>query len=224
MMVALCLLFTLLFSALGVWQLERRVWKLALIEQVDRRIHAPPVAVPSPNEWRTFDAKAHAYTRVRAVGTFRHDRETRVDALTERGAGTWLITPLVTRSGTILVNRGFVPQGASRLSRPEGTLSVVGLLRATEPHGRFLRPNELANDRWFSRDVGAIARARHLGRVAPFFIDAEASAPIDTLPIGGMTVVRFRNAHLSYALTWFALAGLSLVGLVIVVRSRHPRA
>ena len=40
---------------------------------------------------------------------------------------------------------------------------------------------------------------------------------------GGMTVVTFRNAHLSYALTWFALALLSLGGLAIVLRGAQER-
>ena len=33
-----------------------------------------------------------------------------------------------------------------------------------------------------------------------------------------MTVVTFRNMHLIYALTWFALAALSLAGLVLLFR------
>jgi surfeit locus 1 family protein len=60
--------------------------------------------------------------------------------------------------------------------------------------------------------------------VAPFFIDSEASPESEGPPFGGMTVVTFRNAHLSYALTWFALALLSVAGLVILRRDRQKRA
>jgi surfeit locus 1 family protein len=37
-------------------------------------------------------------------------------------------------------------------------------------------------------------------------------------------VVRFRNTHLIYALTWFGLAGLSVFGLVLIWRrsARRP--
>ena len=28
------------------------------------------------------------------------------------------------------------------------------------------------------------------------------------MPVGGLTVVQFRNAHLVYALTWFGLAAM----------------
>ena len=34
--------------ALGVWQIERRAWKLALIDRVEQRVHAPAQPIPSP--------------------------------------------------------------------------------------------------------------------------------------------------------------------------------
>ena len=37
-------------------------------------------------------------------------------------------------------------------------------------------------------------------------------------PVGGLTVIAFRNAHLVYSLTWFGLAGLALAGAVLVLR------
>jgi surfeit locus 1 family protein len=73
-----------------------------------------------------------------------------------------------------------------------------------------LRSNDPAGERWYSRDVQAIARDKRLTNVAPFFIDEEAGEP-GTYPIGGLTVLSFSNNHLVYALTWFALA-LMLVG------------
>ena len=76
----------------------------------------------------------------------------------------------------------------------------------SEPGGAFLRTNDPAADRWYSRDIAAIAARRELGRVAPYFIDA--SDPRSGWPRGGLTVVRFRNSHLVYALTWFGLAAL----------------
>ncbi len=221
---ALCVFGVLLFTALGIWQVERRAWKLDLISRVDRRIHAPPVAAPAPSQWLALDPKAIEYRHVAAVGRYRHDQETLVDALTERGAGYWVLTPLVTSAGTILVNRGFVPTDyADRRTRAagnsDGAVTIVGLLRLSEPRGRVLRGNNPAENRWYSRDVFAIARARGMGAVAPFFIDADAAANPGGLPIGGLTVVTFRNAHLVYALTWFALAALSLGGLVIIRKS-----
>ena len=43
------LLATALFRGLGVWQVERRASKLALIEAVAERVDAPPVLAPPPS-------------------------------------------------------------------------------------------------------------------------------------------------------------------------------
>lgn len=211
-----CVAAALLFAALSVWQFERRLWKLDLIARVDARIHAAPV--PVPERWDAFDAVDAEYRRVWARGVFEHDKAVLVDALTERGAGAWVMTPLMTANGIVFVNRGFVPPARERdYDRPAGMVTVTGLLRLPEPGGRFLRPNRPDAGLWYSRDVAAMARARHLGRIAPFFIDAEARAGA-AYPVGGLTVVSFRNVHLIYALTWLALAGLAGFGAWRVLR------
>jgi surfeit locus 1 family protein len=85
---------------------------------------------------------------------------------------------------------------------------LTGLLRVTEPRGAFLRHNDPAADRWYSRDVAAIAAARGIPKVAPYFIDADRSADPAALPVGGLTIIAFPNNHLLYALTWFGLAAM----------------
>lgn len=209
------LILTACLIALGVWQVERRAWKHDLIEAVEARIHAEPVAAPGPDAWGDITASRDAYRRIRASGHFDHDRETLVQAVTERGSGYWVLTPLDTGTSTLLVNRGFVPadrrDAATRTAgNPSGAVTVTGLLRVTEPDGGFLRANDPAANRWHSRDVAAIAAARGLRRAAPYFIDADAAPNAGGYPVGGLTVVRFRDHHLVYALTWFALAALSL--------------
>lgn len=202
----LTVLAAVLLAGLGVWQVERRAWKLALIERVEARLAAPPVAAPGPAHWRAIDDD-DAYLRVRATGRWLPRAPVYVQAVTDLGPGFWVIAPLATDRGTLLINRGFVPAGR-RVAAASGAAGVTGLLRVSEPGGAFLRRNDAAADRWFSRDVAAIAAARGLGRVAPYFIDADvATSP--AWPRGGLTVVRFRNTHLVYALTWFALAAMA---------------
>lgn len=218
----LCLALAASFAALGVWQVERRAWKLALIERVEARIHAAPRALPPRSEWQDD----LAYTRVRLAGRFLHDREMLVQALTDLGQGWWVLTPLRTPAGTVLVNRGFVPAErrapASReAGQVAGEVTVTGLLRESEPGGGFLRRNAPAAGHWYSRDVAAMAQARRLGPVAPFFVDADATPNPGGWPVGGLTVVAFRNTHLLYALTWFGLAALSLGGAWLVLRERR---
>jgi surfeit locus 1 family protein len=201
----LALLMAALLAGLGVWQVERRAWKLALIEQVDARLAAPPVAPPPPSRWSAIGTD-DAYTRLVVAGRWRKVPPAFVQAVTDLGGGFWVLSPLDTATGTILVNRGFVPRRNPALIA-EGPARVTGLLRVTEPGGAFLRDNDPGNDRWYSRDVAMIARARGLGRAAPFFVDADAT-PGNDGPRGGLTVVNFRNHHLVYALTWFTLSAM----------------
>lgn len=197
---------------LGVWQVERRAWKLDLIDRVEHRVHAVAVPIPTPADWTRVNRADDEYRHVTATGHFLNDRETLVQALTVDGPGYWVVTPLETADhGTVLVNRGFVPverrdPSTRSAGNPVGTVEVAGLLRITEPGGGFLRRNDPAANRWYSRDVAAIAAARGLSRVAPFFIDADAAANPGGWPKGGLTVIAFPNNHLIYALTWFTLA------------------
>ena len=217
------------FLALGVWQLERRVWKLNLIAEVDARAHAPPTAAPGPDAWKALTKARDAYRHVRVQGGFLNGRETLVQAVTAYGAGAWVMTPLLTDRGfTVLINRGFVPddrrdRASRRAGEIEGPTTVTGLLRLTEPHGAFLQANDPVGDRWLSRDVAAIAAARRLDHAAPYFIDADARPNPGGLPIGGLTVIRFPNSHLIYAITWFGMAALVLVCVGVFVREERRR-
>jgi surfeit locus 1 family protein len=225
LLVALSFLAAAVFSALGAWQVERRTWKLDLIARVEARLAAAPVPAPGRAAWPTLSRDADEYRRVTVRGRFLPDRAARAMAVTEKGAGSWLLVPLVTATGdTILVNRGFAPPDWQAPSGDgEGTVTVTGLLRMPEPGGGFLRSNDPAHDRWYSRDVAAIADARGLGPVAPYFIDADASGNGPGRPVGGLTVVAFRNHHLIYALTWFGLAAMAGYGAYRALREAPPR-
>jgi surfeit locus 1 family protein len=225
----LALLFFCLFVGLGTWQVERRVWKLELIDRVERRVRAPPVAAPPPAEWPHVKTASHEYRHVRASGIFLPGSQTRVQALTELGPGFWLLAALRVPDGSIiLVNRGFIgadpPETTvSPHGLPAGPVTVTGLLRMSEPRGTFLRRNDPKADRWYSRDVQAIAAVRGLGSVAPYFIDAEPSGAGDTAdsPVGGLTVIAFHNNHLIYAITWYTLACMIPAALWFALREHE---
>lgn len=203
---ALWMLAILGLVALGVWQVQRLTWKRALIAQVNARLSAPPV--PAPRGAGPDDA----YRRIVATGRYAPRADSFVQASTVRGPGWWVLTPLRLRDGrAVLVNRGFVAKRDTP-PPPAGAVRVTGLLRLTEPNGGFLRSNDPAADRWYSRDVAAIAARRGVQGVVPYFIDADTGVPGG--PVAGLTVVRFANNHLPYAITWFVLALMASAGLV----------
>lgn len=213
------------FIALGNWQLERRLWKLALMQTVDERIHA--AAEPAPNfNPSALNSDDHNYRRVFVQGRFL-EHNTLVVAATELGSGYWVMTPLQRHDNSIVwINRGFIGQGITPPQAPAGDLTVTGLLRLNEPGGNAVRDNNPATGRWYSRDVVAIAAANGLS-AAPYFIDAAKGEPGSAgngEPVGGLTVIRFHNNHLVYALTWYGLALMVIGAAIIVVREeRRPQ-
>ena len=217
--------FFCLFISLGTWQVQRMLWKQALIERVNARIHAKPKPAPAPAA--AFDAAASEYQPVALHGEFDHSKQALVQASTTLGAGFWVLTPLRTDAGWwVWVNRGFVPTASQRgqqaIHTPTGPQDVQGLLRLPEPKGGFLRNNDAAGDRWYSRDVVALTAARGLpaSQVAHYFVDAQANptAKPGQWPVGGLTVVKFSNNHLAYIFTWYALALMVVVAFVFVWR------
>ncbi|MEM0936243.1 MAG: SURF1 family cytochrome oxidase biogenesis protein [Pseudomonadota bacterium] len=201
---------------LGNWQMRRLDWKRDLIEAVETRAYGVPVPPPSG----AVSAEAHAYLRVALRGTFRHEHTQRVKAVTELGPGYWVLVPLDTGDRSVWINRGFVPQGLSAvaMTAPLAEADVTGLLRITEPDGTLLEKNDPGAARWVTRDVAALSAAAELSKVAPFFVDADHSGAAKAWPRGGLTQVAFRNSHLSYALTWYGMAGLFLFGMGAVLR------
>lgn len=163
------------FLALGAWQMQRLHWKNALVAQVDRRVHAAPAAAPLPAAWARLTKDGDEYRHLRLSGRFLDDLSTRVQAATVLGGGFWLLTPLRTDDGAIvLVNRGFIASGARPVGAGTAAVTVTGLLRMSERGGGFLRDNDPRRNRWYSRDVEAIAAARGLAQVAPYFVDQDA--------------------------------------------------
>lgn len=221
------------FVLLGNWQIHRLAWKLALIRDVATRVHATPVPAPGPSDWPRIQAGHLRYLHVRLEGHFLPNRQALVHGASEKGYGYWVMAPLVTERGFIvMVNRGHVPgdlpgtPAFQRAKAPAGPVRITGLLRFSEPGGGFLRPNRPEAGQWYSRDTTAMARSEGLPmeRVAPYFVDADAGPP-GSQPVSGLTRIHFYNHHLQYAVTWYAMALGSLLGAAVVIRHerRNPQ-
>ena len=207
---------------LGVWQVERLHWKNGLLAALE----APPVPLP-----QTIDeARQLEFRRVVARGEFRHDAELQRYVAGDTGkAGVEVITPLRLPDGRLLlVNRGFVPEELKDPSkRPEGqvqgTVEVEGRLRL--PRGKpafYLPANQPERDFWLYVDPPAMAAARHLGEVLPFYIDAGPAPNPGGWPRGS-SALAIRNDHLQYAITWFSLAAALAVIYVLYHRRRSAQ-
>ncbi len=129
-------------------------------------------------------------------------------------------------AGTAGAGRAVGVAGAGGRVDPNATVHVTGLLRMTEPGGGFLRHNDAAANHWYSRDVQAIAAARGLTKMAPYFIDADGTSrepkgggATQVAPVGGLTVISFHNSHLVYAITWYTLALMTGAAIWLGIRN-----
>ncbi|UTO28332.1 SURF1 family protein [Bartonella harrusi] len=232
--------FFLLFSALGVWQIQRLNWKTNLITSVNQRVHSHPIKAPPQNQWRHVTFEKDEYRPIIITGKFLTDKNIFVIAVAQNTTGYWVLTPLQTADNTLtFVNRGFIPMDARQnfqraeqadterstqqdsAQKSEQT-TIIGSLRMSEKNGFFPRKNNPDNDLWYTRDLPAMAQKLGLSTVAPYFIDAgKKTAPQKKLPIAGLTVVHFRNNHLVYAITWFILAAGVLGGSLFLLQQKR---
>ncbi len=234
---ALPLLFALValltFIGLGTWQLQRKAWKEALIDTLERRLAASPTDLPARARWPSLDPADDEFRRVRFSAAFVSGQEALVygggSALRSdvSGPGYWVLAPARLAGGDlVVVNRGFVPEGRQdprgrSAGEIAGAIEMVGVMRWPEPRGLFTARDDPQRNLWFVRDQMAVAAAKGWGGVAPFYVELESPQPPGGLPRAGALKVDLRNAHLQYALTWYGLAAVVVVMFGFWLRSRH---
>lgn len=192
---------------LGCWQIQRRTWKLDLIEDLRQRTEAPPVELPK--DLRDLDEMEYRTVRVR--GVFDHDEEVYIGPRSDKDGGRigfHVVTPLKLEDHdySILVNRGWVPRDRTnpatrREGQVPGVVEIEGIIRKSEP--KPVGSREIRSGAMFAmRDVDMLARILD---TAPVYIDAKRQSSVPGGPIGGQTNIELRNEHFSYIVTWFAL-------------------
>jgi cytochrome oxidase assembly protein ShyY1 len=236
-------IFTLLTLALlvglGVWQLQRRVEKHALIAQLTERLAAVPEALPSPAQWNTLTPARDEFRRV----TFSAAFEQRPDAMVYSsgsavredisGPGTWAFLPARLSTGeTVVINAGFVQNTMQDRAQQDRAVTrlvtgqpvaLTGYIRFPEAAGALTPAENLAKRLWFARNHLAMARALGWGEVAPFYIDLETPMPESGIPKPGPLEVHLKDDHLQYAITWFGLAGAVLIAFGVWWRGQRRR-
>jgi cytochrome oxidase assembly protein ShyY1 len=225
-----------LFIGLGLWQLQRRVEKHALIAALDERLASTPVPLPPASQWSALTAANDEFRRVSFSATY----ESRLDAMVYSsgsairtdisGPGTWAFMPARLASGeTLAINAGFVPntmQDRNLQDRAVAQLitgkpaAMTGYMRFPEAAGVLTPDVERDKRLWFARDHLAMAQAFGWDKVAPFYIDLETPVPPNGIPKPGPLQVQLRDEHMQYAITWFTLAGAVMVAFGVWLRRK----
>jgi surfeit locus 1 family protein len=198
---------------LGLWQLDRADQKRALQSLYDQRMADAPITLGA----EPVAPEAARYYRAEVRGSYEAEREILLDNRVHEGrAGFHVITPFrIDGTDTrVLVNRGWVPLGATRAEMPltpppGGIQKITGIVTVPNPNVFRLGPPPPL-DRGWVRVWQHVDLARFAAAVTypvqpvVILLDKESS--------GGGFVRDWKRldtgiaVHEGYAFQWFSLA------------------
>lgn len=218
--------FAVACGMLGSWQWSRHLERLEVRDTIRERYDAAPrdlaeVLADPPDEL--------SWTRVTASGRYAGDDQVLVRNRPLSGTfGYEVLVPLETTVGTLVVDRGWVPNAADAATLPEvppapaDEVRVTGWLRPTEPSlSRDLPAGQVASIQ-LSEVAGDLGR-----EVLPAYLVLEAEDTASGAAVPRPTPLAEPDtglrAHLAYAIQWWLTAPLGLV-MVMVLARREVRA
>lgn len=204
--------------SLGAWQMQRMAWKQQILDTIDSRAAADPVALPANPD--PIDDK---YRPVRLVGEMAPGELHVLVSLPMMGPGYRVIAAFVTEDGRrILVDRGYIRTAAKASARYTGQVEFRGNLHWPDETDSYTPPADTAKNIWYARDVDVMAAALDTLPIMVVLNDHPINGssiipmPVDTASIP--------NNHLQYAITWFSLALIwALMTAYFLWRSRQNR-
>ncbi|MFA7388101.1 MAG: SURF1 family protein [Thiohalobacteraceae bacterium] len=225
---ATVLLLGLLLS-LGFWQLDRAAQKRALLEAYTARPDDVPVEIdatfrPAP-DWR--------YRRAQVTGNYMPERQFLLDNRVHQGrVGYFVLTPLrlAHSDAAVLVNRGWVAQGASRADLPPlpastGEQVIQGLIDFPPSKVFVLGEGEDRDPGWpkVLQQLRLDLQSTQLGlRLLPMILLLD-SDQADGFVREWTPVVVGPERHVGYAVQWFSLAAvLTVLYLWLNLQRRRP--
>ena len=220
--------FAPLLFWLGQWQLDREVEKSLLQQNYDLRAVAPAVPIDAV-DWSREDL---AFLKVSAKGEFEKNGVYLLDNKIHDGkVGYELLNPFVTEAGqTVLINRGWIPQGTSRRELPpiptvDGNIEILGsiyvslddvfLLSTVEETAAIEGPKVIQ-----SIEIDSIS-ADLAKKIAPYTVRLLNNSP-GLEQANWQAVNMSPEKHRAYAVQWFAML-FALLAMFIYFGFKNPR-
>jgi cytochrome oxidase assembly protein ShyY1 len=214
--------------SLGNWQSRRAEQKSALQAQWNAAQQGARVVV---NAAMLHDLPTRLPVPVRLTGKFRHRYSVWLDNRQSNGQpGFFVVTPMETDDGVVLVNRGWVARDVQNRARlpsigePVDSVAIEGVALAQLP--RLLQLGAEPEPRrwpliWQNLEFESFERASGL-RVARFVVQQTSSMDdglVRDWPAPDLGVEK----HRAYALQWYSLAAL-IAALTLFYGGRAWRA
>jgi cytochrome oxidase assembly protein ShyY1 len=224
---ALTILFAVVCSGLGTWQLARRAEAQTEISRVDANFDAEAVPVTDALPELDSFTEDQKWLPVELTGTYLIDEELLVrNRAYNINPGFEVLTPLLLANGDVfIVDRGWVPTGEGQNApdvvpaAPTGEVTVVARLKQGEPTlaGRSANGNQIATIHL--PDIAErLDRDTYTGAYG--LMKSEDPAASER-PTAVLRPVRDEGPHLSYAFQWFVFALMAFVGLAWAARQEY---
>ena len=200
-----------LLISLGQWQLDREQEKKTAQLLYENRMQETPVNLDEL-DWSLPDL---GWTQVTAQGEFDREKQFLLDNRTIEGrVGYEVITPFLTDRGLVLVNRGWVTQGATRAQLPSvelkdsGAVRISGHIYVSTGETMMLGGEQEAQSSWprVIQRIDLVQMADELGSpVFPHIVRLSANSA-EALRTNWSVVNMQPEVHRGYAVQWFLMA------------------
>lgn len=208
-------LFTVLLLpvliSLGLWQLDREEEKTEMQARYERRALEAPTPL-SQLDWRDNDL---GWMQVTASGRYDVQRQFLLDnRIYESRVGYEVITPLITGTGVLLVNRGWIAQGATRQDLPalpltENEVSINAVIYVPSGDvmmlGSGIEPGTGSWPEVIQRLDMALASEMLGQEVLPYSVRLAPGSP-GLLQANWQPINMQPETHRAYAVQWFIMA------------------
>jgi cytochrome oxidase assembly protein ShyY1 len=211
----------IVFVNLGEWQLDR------LAQRRERNAttianEQKPIRPYEEIFTRTI-TDADQWQRVEARGTFDPDHQFVVRYRSNGDAdGYEIVTPLHTATGTVLVDRGFIPRGhgaqipSTAPAPPAGEVTLVGHVRRSE-RGRRAATTPVNNQmRLINSDAIAATLPYPIssGYIGLLTVQPEQQGGFQPIQLPELS----EGPHFWYAVQWFMFTAVGVAGIVVFIR------
>jgi cytochrome oxidase assembly protein ShyY1 len=224
---ALAVIFAIVCSLLGAWQLNRRAEAWLEIDRIDNNYSSAPVPVDDVLGSLTAFETSQKWTPVLVTGTYLTDETILVRNRPYNGRpGFEVLVPLIQADGTaFIVNRGWVNPGNAQdapdfiPAAPEGTVTVEARLKASEPAlpGRSAPSGQVATIE-LPLIAGILSDPLYTGAYGVLVSENPAT---ENRPLPASKPARDEGPHLSYALQWYVFAIFGFLGFAYAVRQEY---
>jgi len=195
---------------LGTWQIYRYGEKTSYIENTYKNIQLPP------KEVQQLAHEFPVFSKIYLEGKMLGDKAMwlyRRHPAAKNKDGAYLIIPVEDTYGNIFLSViGWVLKANHgkllKEIKANNKIGVTGLLLPSEQNSMFLPKNDYKNKICFTLDVAEISENMGLkmnpNSLAVLKLDNKFEAQI--VPITAEMMVKIKNDHLEYAITWYGLA------------------